>query len=114
MTYQTAITTDDAHLDIRARGFWSAAQDAYFDVRVFHPNAPRNSSGTIPAMFRKHENIKKRVYGQRVRDVEHGVLLLQCFPPLGEWVMKPPHSIKGLKICSLPSDRSPIPLLSVG
>ena len=32
MTYQTAIITDDARLDIRARGFWSAAQDAYFNV----------------------------------------------------------------------------------
>ena len=35
MNHRTAITTDDAHLDIRARGFWSVAQDAYFDVRVF-------------------------------------------------------------------------------
>ena len=43
MTHRTAITTDDARFDIRARGFWSAAQDAYFDVRVFHPNAPSNS-----------------------------------------------------------------------
>ena len=25
----TAITTDDARLDIRTRGFWSVAQDAY-------------------------------------------------------------------------------------
>ena len=59
MTYRTAITTDDARLDIRARGFWSAAQDAHFDVMVFHPNAPSNSSGTIPATYRKHESIKK-------------------------------------------------------
>ena len=83
MTYQTAITTDDARLDIRARGFWSAAQDAYFDVRVFHPNAPRNSSGTIPAMYRKHENIKKRAYGQRVRDVEHGIFTPPVFSTTG-------------------------------
>ena len=32
LTHRTAITSDDARLDIRARGFWSAAQDAYFDV----------------------------------------------------------------------------------
>ena len=42
LTHRTAITSDDSRLDIRARGFWSAAQDAYFDVRVFHPNAPSN------------------------------------------------------------------------
>ena len=28
LTHRTAITSDDARLDIRARGFWSAAQDA--------------------------------------------------------------------------------------
>ena len=28
MTHRTVITTDDARLDIRARGFWSAAQDS--------------------------------------------------------------------------------------
>ena len=73
MTYQTVITTDDAHLDIHARGFWSAIQDAYFDIRVFHPNAPSNNSGTIPTTYRKHGNIKKRAYGQHVRNIEHGV-----------------------------------------
>ena len=71
MTHRTAITTDEACLDIRARGFWTAAQDAYFDIWVFHPNAPSNSSGSIIATYRKHENIKKRAYGQRVRDIEH-------------------------------------------
>ncbi len=35
LSHRSAITTDNARLDIRARGFWSAAQDAYFDVRVF-------------------------------------------------------------------------------
>ena len=28
-----------ARLDIRARGFWSHQQDAFFDVRVTHPKA---------------------------------------------------------------------------
>ena len=34
--------TNDAHLDIiliKTRGFWSRGQDAYYDVRVFYPNA---------------------------------------------------------------------------
>ena len=34
-------TDDGARLDVRARGFWNMRQDAFFDVRVFHPNAPR-------------------------------------------------------------------------
>ena len=83
MTHRTAITTDDARLDIRARGFWSAAQDAYFDIRVFHPNAPSNSSGSISAAYKKHEDIKKRAYGQRVRDVERGVFTPLVFSTTG-------------------------------
>ena len=82
LTQRTAISTDDARLDIRARG---AAQDAYFDVRVFYPNAPSNSAGTISAAYVKHENIKKRAYGERVRNIEHGVFTPLVFPPLGEW-----------------------------
>ena len=35
----TAIKAD-ASVNIRARGFWNKMQDAFFDVRVFHPNAP--------------------------------------------------------------------------
>ena len=49
------------------------AQDAYFDMRVFHPNAQSNNSGSISALNNKHESIMKRANGQRVQDVEHGV-----------------------------------------
>ena len=36
----SAITTDDARLDIRADGFWDCRQQhAFFDVRVFNPIA---------------------------------------------------------------------------
>ncbi len=59
LSHCSTITTDNARLDICARGFWSAAQDSYFYVRVFHPNAPRNSSRTIKATYKKHEDEKK-------------------------------------------------------
>ncbi len=41
---------DGARLDIRARSFWTAGQDTFFDVRVFHPNAPSNRSGRLSAV----------------------------------------------------------------
>ena len=31
---------DNARADICARGFWGRQQCAFFDIRVFHPNAP--------------------------------------------------------------------------
>ena len=64
---------DGARLDISARGFWNGAQDAFFDVRVFHPNASSYRSMSLQAAFRRHEQAKKREYGERVREVEHGV-----------------------------------------
>ena len=62
MTHCTAITTDDACLDIAARGSWSAAQHAYFNIRVFHPNVQSNNSGSISTAYNKHGSIKKRAY----------------------------------------------------
>ena len=61
-------TDDGARLDVRARGFWNTCQDAFFDLRVFHPNAPSNStsSRSLPATYKKHEDEKKRRYGQRI------------------------------------------------
>ena len=69
----SANANDGARLDVRARGFWSVCQDAFFDVRVFHPNASSNRSGKLSAVYKRHEDAKKREYGQRVLDVEHGV-----------------------------------------
>ena len=64
---------DEARLDIRANGFWSRGQEAFFDVRVFHPNAPTYRNRDLTALYRMHEGIKKREYGKKVREVECGV-----------------------------------------
>ena len=73
LTGRSANTEDNARLDICARGFWNKSQDAFFDVRVFYPNASSNRSTVVSSAYRRHEQAKKREYGQRVRDVEHGV-----------------------------------------
>ena len=82
MSLRSAITTDNARVDIRANGFWTGAQDAYFDVRVFHPNAPSNA-GSISSAFKKHEDAKKRAYGQRIRQIEQGVFTPLVFASTG-------------------------------
>ena len=69
----SANTADGARLDVRARGFWNVRQDTYFDVRVFHPNAPSNRTRSLSAVYKRHEDEKKRTYSQRVLDIEHGV-----------------------------------------
>ena len=67
----------DARADIHARGFWGRRQSAFFDVRVFHPNARSYRNSNISAVYRRQEMMKKREYGDRVREVE-----LASFTPL--------------------------------
>ena len=69
----TANTSDDARLDVKARGFWCRGQDAYFDVRVFYPNASSYRSLGLASAYKRHEDAKKCEYDQCVREVEHGV-----------------------------------------
>ena len=83
LTLRSANTENGARLDIRAGVFWNRSQDAFFDVRVFHPNAPSNRSTNISSAYRKHEMLKKREYGQRVRDVERGVFTPIVFTTTG-------------------------------
>ena len=67
----SAITDDGARLDIAANGFWEGRRErAYFDVRIFNPYAPSNRQ-PLASCYKKHENIKKRAYEQRVRVIEH-------------------------------------------
>lgn len=75
---RAANTDDEARVDLKAKGFWgNGGQDAFFDVRVFHPNAPSYRFSKLPSLYRQHETKKKTEYGRRVREVERG-----CFTPL--------------------------------
>ena len=73
LNYRTANRDNGARLDIRVSGFWNRSQDAFFDIRIFHPNASSYHSMSLQAAFHLHEQAKKREYGERVREVEHGV-----------------------------------------
>ena len=73
MTARSADTDDVARVDIRARGFWNRSQDAFFEVRVFYPNASSNRSTNATSVYRRHKQAKKQEYGQQIREVERGV-----------------------------------------
>ncbi|XP_065182324.1 fibrillin-3-like [Sycon ciliatum] len=65
-------TAEDARADVRARGFWTRAQDAFFDVRVFHPDAASYSAQPLDALLLQHERQKKLQYGERILIVDRG------------------------------------------
>ena len=69
---RTANSSDEARLDIKARGFWRRDQDAFFDTRVTHVNAASCKDLDTATIFLRQEQEKKRAYNQRIMDVEHG------------------------------------------
>ena len=83
ITPASANRSEDARADVHARGFWGRRQSAFFDVRVFHPNAPSYRQTQIASLFRRHELEKKREYGDRVRNVEFASFTPLVFSTFG-------------------------------
>jgi len=77
LRYRTAVSGDDAHLDIRAVGFWGDCFQHVFLCTCLNSLAPPNMSSTLTAAYCRHEQEKHRAYEERVQEVEHG-----CFTPL--------------------------------
>ena len=72
MSHRSANVEDGARLDVAAHGFWGGRfEKAFLDVRVFNPSARSNRQTSLQAVYRRHEQEKKRQYEQRVREVEH-------------------------------------------
>ena len=82
-TLRTANTSPEARLDIRARGFWSRQQDAFFDVRVTRPRSSLLSRPEIFGHLRSQEHQKKRAYCQRVNNVERAAFTPLVFSTFG-------------------------------
>ena len=70
-------TGDESRTDICARGFWIKGQQAFFDVRVFDPNASCYLHQSMQQCYIKNENEKKRHYNERILNVDN-----RSFTPL--------------------------------
>ena len=69
---RTVNTRTESRLDIRFRGFWVRGKQAFFDTRVFDPNAKRYFDSALPLCYARKEKEKKRQYNERVLQIEHG------------------------------------------
>ena len=67
---KSANTAQEARPDVSARIVWNNLDKVFFDFRIFHHGAKSNQLATVEAAFKKHEDEKKRVYNQRIIDVE--------------------------------------------
>ena len=63
---------DEARPDIRARGLWRKGQNAFFDVRITNCNSNSQNQSSTAKIYQKHEAEKKRMYNDRIMNVEHG------------------------------------------
>ena len=52
-------------------------------IRVFYPNTPSYRHPSIPAMYRRHEQAKKREYGDRICEVEMASFIPLVFATTG-------------------------------
>ena len=48
-------SSDEARVDIAARGFWQRCEKAFFDVRVFNPYALTHRRQTLNSSFNANE-----------------------------------------------------------
>ena len=81
--YRSAITGDEARLDIQARSFWMRGQEAFLDIRVFDPNANRYLNATLTRCHEINEKEKKRNYNNRILQIENGTFTPLVFSIYG-------------------------------
>ena len=63
---------DGARVDIAADNFWGDYQRVFLDVKVFNPHAPSYKKASLSTVYHQQEKDKKRMYQERIREVEHG------------------------------------------
>ena len=59
-----------ARLDVSAIGIWGPMERTFLDVRVVHPNCPSYVGKKVEKIYEQNEKEKKRVYNQRIIQVE--------------------------------------------
>ena len=103
LSHRSTITNDGARLDVAMYGFQGGGrfEKAFIDVRVFNPFAQSNHLSPLIFVHRRHEQVKRRHYEQRVREVEHTSftpLVMSVTIIIEEWVKQPPHFTRDLPL----------------
>jgi hypothetical protein len=71
LRHNTAITEENARLDLKANGMWGDRfHTTFFDVRVFSRHATSYKSTAPSSLYQRHEKEKRRAYNQRITEVE--------------------------------------------
>ena len=71
--------------DISSWGLWSTFERTFFNVSVFHPNAPSYQTTDLDKLYRSQELEKMRKYNSRVITVERGSFTPLIYTTFGGW-----------------------------
>ena len=82
---RTKNTTNEVRLDIRAHGDGERVQQAFLDLRVFHPNACRYLNKPLQQCHLINEQEKERACNERVLQIEHGTFTPLFFQFMEVW-----------------------------
>ena len=69
---QNGNTKEKAKLDVSGNGLWSPLEKICVDVRMMHPNSPSHINKKVDQLYITHEREKKRLYDERVIQIEKG------------------------------------------
>ena len=81
----TGTHADRAGPDISSRGLFSSHEKTFYDVRVFHPNAPSYQHQPLESLYKMHEKEKMRKYNSRILVVEKGSFTPLVYSTIGGW-----------------------------
>ena len=71
-TTNSSNSSEKARLDVSAVGIWSQMERTFLDVRVFHPNSASYANTDPQQLYIQQEREKKRMYNDRILQVEKG------------------------------------------
>jgi hypothetical protein len=108
LKYKTGNSDDEARSDIRVLSFWKRMRRAFFDITAFSPYASSYSNQSMPSLFRKAEQNKKRQYNDRILNVEHADFTPMVFATSGG--MGPQASIVTKRLCEKLAEKQDLPI----
>jgi len=72
MRLKSAITEDEAKSDVRVGGFFAKKRNAFFEFRVFNPNARSYLADSPATLHQTFAKARSREYKQRINEVDCG------------------------------------------
>ena len=83
LQHHSTVTRDEARTDVKMAGFWTRAEDAYFDGHDFHPYAPSALVRSSAELFKMHERSKCLQYEDRIVNIDNGSFCPLVFSTAG-------------------------------